>query len=91
MPKALTPLRFTWLDIVTMAVLGAVALGVNKAGPAPNRSFPVYFQDGEIVYPQFAYPVRDEIIPLWLAAFLASVIPIFIILCMQFHIRKFIT
>lgn len=47
-----------------MAVLGAVARGVNKAGPAPNRSFPVYFQDDEIVYPQCAYPVRDQIIPL---------------------------
>jgi hypothetical protein len=62
--KILTPVRFTWLDILTMAFLGVVALSVNKAGPAPNRSFPVSFQDGEIVYPQFAYPIRNEIIPL---------------------------
>jgi diacylglycerol diphosphate phosphatase/phosphatidate phosphatase len=71
-----------------MVVLGAVALGVNTAGPAPNRSFPVFFQDGEIVYPQFAYPLRNEIIPLWLSAFLASMVPIFVILFMQFRIRK---
>jgi diacylglycerol diphosphate phosphatase/phosphatidate phosphatase len=72
-----------------MIVLGAVGLGVYQAHPAPSRSFPVYFQDGEIVYPQFAYPLRHEIVPIWLAAFLASIIPIFIILCMQFRIRKF--
>lgn len=47
--------KVTWLDIVTMAAMGAVGLGVYEAHPAPSRSFPVYFQDGEIVYPQFAY------------------------------------
>lgn len=84
----LTRLRFTWLDILTMVILSAIALGVNKAGPAPNRSFSVFFQDGQVVYPQFAYPVRDEIIPLWLSAFLAVIIPISIILCMQLRIRE---
>ncbi|RAL65952.1 hypothetical protein DID88_005613 [Monilinia fructigena] len=48
-------LKVTWLDIVTMAAMGAVGLGVYEAHPAPSRSFPVYFQDGEVVYPQFAY------------------------------------
>ena len=71
-----------------MVILGAVGLGVYHAHPAPTRSFAVYFQDGEIVYPQFSYPLRHEIVPIWLAAFLASIIPIFIILCMQFRIRK---
>lgn len=33
--------------------------------------------------------MRKEIIPIWLAAFLASIIPIFIILCMQIRIRSF--
>jgi diacylglycerol diphosphate phosphatase / phosphatidate phosphatase len=71
-----------------MVILGAVGLGVYKAHPAPSRSFPVFFQDGEIVYPQFAYPLRHEIIPIWLAALLGFLIPIFIILCMQIRIRK---
>jgi len=57
--------------------------------PAPTRSFPVYFQDGEIVYPQFAYPLRNNIIPIWLAAFLASMIPIVVIALMQIRIRSF--
>lgn len=48
-------LKVTWLDILTMAAMGVVGLGVYEAHPAPSRSFPVYFQDGEIVYPQFAY------------------------------------
>jgi diacylglycerol diphosphate phosphatase/phosphatidate phosphatase len=33
--------------------------------------------------------MRKNIIPIWLAAFLASMIPIFIILCMQTRIRSF--
>ncbi|EHY56744.1 hypothetical protein HRR83_002176 [Exophiala dermatitidis] len=82
-------LKFTWLDILTMAAMGAVGLGVYEADPAPSRSFPVTFIDGEIVYPQFAYPLRHEIVPIWLAALLASLIPIFIILCMQIRIRSF--
>ncbi|KAK3954771.1 phosphatidic acid phosphatase [Pseudoneurospora amorphoporcata] len=82
-------LKYTWLDVLTMAILGAIGLGVYYAHPAPSRSFAVQFSDGEVVYPQFAYPMRKEIIPIWLAAFLASMIPIFIILCMQIRIRSF--
>ncbi|ETN42823.1 uncharacterized protein HMPREF1541_01981 [Cyphellophora europaea CBS 101466] len=82
-------LKFTWLDLLTMAAMGAVGLGVYNADPAPSRSFPITFNDGEVVYPQFAYPLRNEIVPIWLAALLASLIPIFIILCMQIRIRSF--
>ncbi|KAK3373135.1 phosphatidic acid phosphatase type 2/haloperoxidase [Lasiosphaeria ovina] len=81
--------RATWLDIVTMAAMGAIGLGVYWAKPAPTRSFAVTFTDGEVVYPEFAYPMRKEIIPIWLAAFLASIIPIFLILVMQVRIRSF--
>lgn len=82
-------LKVTWLDILTMAIMGALGLGIYMANPAPTRSFAVTFSDGEVVYPEFAYPMRKEIIPIWLAAFLASVIPIFIILAMQIRIRSF--
>lgn len=61
-----------------------------EANPAPTRSFAVTFaSDGEVVYPEFAYPMRKEIIPIWLAAFLAAVIPIAIILAMQIRVRSF--
>ena len=56
-------IKATALDIVTMAVMGAIGLGVYMADPAPSRSFPITFQDGEIVYTEFAYPLRNEIIP----------------------------
>ncbi|KAK3307722.1 phosphatidic acid phosphatase type 2/haloperoxidase [Chaetomium strumarium] len=82
-------LKATWLDILTMAALGAVGLGVYNADPAPTRSFAVQFQDGEVVYPEFAYPMRKEIIPIWLAAFLAAMIPIVVILFMQIRVRSF--
>ena len=60
------------------------------AHPAPSRSFAVTFpSDGEIVYPQFAYPLRKEIVPIWAAALLAALVPIFVFLCMQIRIRSF--
>ena len=62
---------------------------VYEAPPAPNRSFPVYDPSGEIVYPEFAYPLRNEIVPIWAAALLAALVPIFIILLMQIRIRSF--
>ena len=57
-----------WIDLLTMAAMGAIGLGVYEADPAPTRSFAITFNDGEIVYPQFAYPLRNEIIPIWAAA-----------------------
>lgn len=41
------------------------------------------------MYPQFAYPLRKEIVPIWAAALLAALVPIFVILMMQIRIRSF--
>ncbi|KAF9566234.1 acid phosphatase/Vanadium-dependent haloperoxidase [Agrocybe pediades] len=89
-----TPFRFgSWLrlhgvDIITMALLGAIALGVYFADPAPTRSFPVFFQNGEVVYPQFAYPLRREIIPIWAAALIAFFVPFFFFTLFQARRRS---
>lgn len=54
--------------------------------PAPNRSFPVFHPDGNVVYPEYAYPVRKEVVPIWLAAFIAFIAPfVFFVL---FQIRR---
>ncbi|KZT61137.1 PAP2-domain-containing protein [Calocera cornea HHB12733] len=82
-------LRAYWVDLLTMAVMGAIGLGVYEAHPAPSRSFPLTFQDGEVVYPEFAYPLRREIVPIWLAAFLGSVVPIVFFLLFQIRVRSF--
>ncbi|KAK5166624.1 uncharacterized protein LTR77_008168 [Saxophila tyrrhenica] len=82
-------IKVTWPDILTMIVMGAIGLGIYTAPPAPSRSFPVYFPDGDIVYPEFAYPLRKEIIPIWAAALLAALVPIFFFLVMQIRIRSF--
>ncbi|KAF1986839.1 acid phosphatase/Vanadium-dependent haloperoxidase [Aulographum hederae CBS 113979] len=82
-------IKMTWVDLLTMVIMGAIGLGVYNAKPAPTRSFPVYFRDREVVYPQFAYPLRHEIIPIYAAALMASLIPIFIFLVMQVRIRSF--
>lgn len=82
-------LKQTWLDILTMVIMGAIGLGVYMADPAPSRSFPVDFYDGEVVYPEFAYPLRNEIIPIWAAALMAALIPITVFLIMQIRVRSF--
>ncbi|KAK7550065.1 PAP2 superfamily protein [Phyllosticta citricarpa] len=82
-------LKVTWPDILTMALMGAIGLGVYQADPAPSRSFPVFFSDGEVVYPQFAYPMRNEIIPIWAAALIASLVPIAVFFIVQIRIRSF--
>ncbi|KAL0578448.1 hypothetical protein V5O48_003548 [Marasmius crinis-equi] len=51
-------LRLHGVDLITMALMGALGLGIYEAPPAPSRSFPVYFQSGDIVYPEFSYPLR---------------------------------
>ncbi|GAA5911086.1 hypothetical protein JCM6882_006872 [Rhodosporidiobolus microsporus] len=81
--------KLYWVDLLTMAALGAVGLGVYEADPAPTRSFPISFQDGEIIYPQFAYPLRKEIIPIYAAALIAFFVP-FIVFCItQIRVRSF--
>lgn len=56
------------------------------SAPAPNRSFPVFHPDGSIVYPEYAYPVRKEIVPIWLAAFIAFFAPL--VFFVLFQIRR---
>ncbi|CAI6340193.1 unnamed protein product [Periconia digitata] len=82
-------IKATGLDIVTMACMGAIGLGVYMAKPAPSRSFPIEFRDGQIVYPQFAYPLRNEIVPIWAAALLAALVPIAVFLIVQIRARSF--
>ncbi|KAJ3002483.1 hypothetical protein HKX48_002305 [Thoreauomyces humboldtii] len=78
-----------WMDYLTMACMGALGLGIYMLRPAPNRLFPIYFRDGEVVYPEFAYPLRSNIIPIWLAAFLAFIIPFIFITIAQIRVRSF--
>ncbi|KAF2019670.1 acid phosphatase/Vanadium-dependent haloperoxidase [Aaosphaeria arxii CBS 175.79] len=82
-------IKATALDIVSMAILGAIGLGVYMADPAPSRSFPITFQDGEIVYPEFAYPLRNEIVPIWAAALIAFFVPFAVFLIVQIRARSF--
>ena len=56
--------------------------------PAPSRSFPVYNLDGGVAYPQFAYPLRKEIVPIWLAAFIAFMAPFVFFVIFQIRRRS---
>lgn len=69
--------------------MGAIGLGVYFVPPAPSRSFPIYNLDGNIAYPEHAYPLRKEIFPIWAAAVLACLAPMFVFFLMQFRVRSF--
>ncbi|CAF0782920.1 unnamed protein product [Adineta steineri] len=78
-----------WMDYLLMAIMGALGLGIYYLPPAPNRVFPVYFANGQIVNPEFSYPYQKDIIPIWLAALLAFIIPFIFIMLMQIRLRSF--
>lgn len=85
-----TPIAGTDLrTLLVQAIMGAIGLGVYFIRPAPSRSFPIYNLDSNIAYPEFAYPLRHEIIPIWAAAVLASLIPMLVFLVMQIRVRSF--
>jgi len=71
------------IDILTLAAMGAVAMGVHYAAPAPHRSFPVYNFDGSVAWPRFAYPERNEILPLWGAVLISFFAPLLFITLFQ--------
>ncbi|KAF7295248.1 RhoA GTPase effector DIA/Diaphanous [Mycena indigotica] len=81
-------IRLHGVDLITMALMGALGLGIYEAPPAPSRSFPVYFQDGQVVYPQFAYPMRKEIVPIVAAALIAFFVPFFFFCLFQLRRRS---
>ncbi|WVW80801.1 hypothetical protein I302_102788 [Kwoniella bestiolae CBS 10118] len=81
-------IRLHAVDLITMAAMGAIGLGVYEADPAPTRSFPVFNIDGSIAYPEFAYPLRKNIIPIWLAALLAFIVPFAFFALFQIRIRN---
>jgi diacylglycerol diphosphate phosphatase/phosphatidate phosphatase len=84
-------LKGTWLDILTMVILGAIGLGIYEAPPAPSRSFPITLNNNlnEIVYPQFGYPLRNEIIPIWASALMSFFIPLAVFLICAIRVRSF--
>jgi len=44
--------------------------------------------DGSIAYPEFAYPLRKNIIPIWLAALLAFICPFVFFVLFQIRHRS---
>ncbi|KAL8408534.1 hypothetical protein RB594_007099 [Gaeumannomyces avenae] len=101
-PTFMEWLRITLLDLITMAVLGALSLVVFRLQPPAHRTFPITFApserpgfgtispgSGDVVYPQFAYPYQDQFIPSHAATVLAAGVPIAAFLLAQIRIRSF--
>jgi len=92
--ESMTPLiylRTFWMDYLLMAAMGALGLVLYSLRPAPSRVFPIYFSNSnnEIVYPEYAYAFGADIVPIWLAALLAFIVPFIFIMLMQIRVRSF--
>jgi len=83
-------IRTYWHDYVSLAVMGILGIVIYLLRPLPNRHFPLTFSDGEVVYPQYAYALQKNIVPIWLAAFLAFMVGFVTMVVLQFwRIRNF--
>lgn len=81
-------IKLNILDLITMALMGAIGLGVYFADPAPTRNFPIYNNNSEVVYPEFAYPLRKNIIPIYAAALIAFFVPFVFFVLFQIRHRS---
>jgi membrane-associated phospholipid phosphatase len=63
---------------------------IYQAPYAGTRNFPITFDaSGDIVYPQFAYPMRGWIISAPLSGVLSALVPVVVIALAQLRIRSF--
>jgi diacylglycerol diphosphate phosphatase/phosphatidate phosphatase len=82
-------IRTFWMDYLLMVILGGLGLGIYFLRPAPNRVFAIYLRNGEVANPEFSYPFGTDIVPIWLAALLAFIVPFIFIMLMQIRTRSF--
>lgn len=67
------------MDITVLAVVAALILIAHLSDPALTHVFPIFNTDGSLVYPEYAYPRRKQIVPTWASALLATLVPILFI------------
>ncbi|KAI0467818.1 PAP2 superfamily-domain-containing protein [Xylaria cf. heliscus] len=90
--------KVTWLDILTICAVGALAFPVYYySKPLGTRMFPLDVRMDisstptsiSDIPPSFAYPARPQKVSNWLIAIVAIASPIVVILLMQLRIRSF--
>ncbi|KAG8884152.1 hypothetical protein FRB97_005135 [Tulasnella sp. 331] len=82
--------RENGVDVLTLLGVGIMALAVFNAENVGLRQFPViYNASKDIVYPSLAYPRSDYIIPMWVDALSAIMIPSICFALAQVQLRSF--
>ena len=82
-------LWYSWVDIATILATTSVAFALYMTKPPTSRSFAVTDESGRVVYPEFALPLRSEIVPAWLSILLGPVVPVVCILVLQMRVCSF--
>ncbi|KAF2225307.1 hypothetical protein BDZ85DRAFT_280485 [Elsinoe ampelina] len=88
-PTFLEWLRIVWPDILTMIVIGAIALGFDKMWPPYHRLFPYVDASGTLLAPELAYPKIRPSLSAAASGILSVGTPIVIFVLSQFFIRHF--
>ena len=81
--------RATWLDWLTICVIGGTVAGVATAPHTFTRLIPVTGPSGDIYWPEIAYPYVEPVFSSALAGVLAASIPIIVMLLSQLWIQSF--
>ena len=80
----------TWLDWLTLLVIGATAAGVWVAPHTFTRLFPITDPNsGTIYWPELAYPYLDPVFSAAAAGIIAAVIPIVVFAGAQLWLHSF--
>lgn len=98
-------LKLSWIDLLTLSLLLTITLlvwytphnpsasantpQIIFAKPTRVRDFAVNFQDGEVIYPQFAYPHYKYILPVYGAVLIGIFGPIAVFLIVQGVVKSF--
>lgn len=84
-------IRDIWADLLTIIILGAIALALNSidAVGSKARKFIIWDEQGNFVNYDIGFNRQHNIIPIWLSAFLSVIIPTVVFLVSQLRIRSF--
>lgn len=82
-------LKETWVDILTILCIGAVAFGFDRLQPPYQRLFAIQYVNGEIDSRELAYPQRRPILNSAVAGIIVFIVPELVILAFQIRIRSF--
>lgn len=79
-----------WADVLALIVFGAIGIGFNSADAVGGKSryFMIFNENGEFMNHEMGKPRQANIIPIWLSALLAVLVPTIVFALAQIRVRN---